>query len=159
MTRQEILQTLTDTFKNDITSICDKSAKRFYAEIKSEALIPVVQFLFIEKGARFNIASGIDCRNHFEIVYHFTIDEIDLVISLRVHLDKNNPQIASLTSIMKGASWIEREMSELLGITFVGHPDMRRLLLSDEWPQGVFPLRRDYQEWDKDAVRDRGVSS
>ena len=54
-------------------------------------------------------------------------------------------------------NWIEREISELLGIKFKNHPDMRRLLLSDEWPEGVYPLRRDYQEWDKKAVRDRGV--
>ena len=49
------------------------------------------------------------------------------------------------------------DIPELLGIEFIGHPDPRRLLLSDEWPEGVYPLRRDYKEWDETAVRDRGV--
>jgi len=48
-------------------------------------------------------------------------------------------------------------MHELLGIYFIGHPDLSRLLLADEWPEGVYPLRKDYKEWDKKAIRDRGV--
>jgi len=54
-------------------------------------------------------------------------------------------------------NWIEREMRELLGITFEGHPDPRRLLLPDNWPDGVYPLRQDYSEWDETAIRTRGV--
>ena len=53
--------------------------------------------------------------------------------------------------------WIEREIHEILGINFKGHPDMRKLLLPEGWPEGVYPLRRDYKEWDKKAIRDRGV--
>jgi Ni,Fe-hydrogenase III component G len=59
--------------------------------------------------------------------------------------------------VFNGVNWIEREMNELLGIEFEGHPDMRRLLLAKEWPEGVYPLRTDYEEWDKNAIRDRGV--
>jgi Ni,Fe-hydrogenase III component G len=92
-----------------------------------------------------------------EILYHFTIEDINLLISLRVKLDKSRLQIDSLTPLMKGANWIEREINEMLGIEFRGHPDMRRLLLPDEWPEGVYPLRRDYKEWDSEAIRDRGV--
>ena len=46
---------------------------------------------------------------------------------------------------------------KLLGINFKGHPDLRKLLLPDNWPEGVYPLRCDYKEWDKEAIRDRGV--
>ena len=48
-------------------------------------------------------------------------------------------------------------MNELIGIQFAGHPNIKRLLLPDDWPQGVYPLRTDYKEWDKNAIRDRGV--
>ena len=68
-----------------------------------------------------------------------------------------NPEIDSLAPLFEAANWVEREIHELLGINFRGHPDMRRLLLSDDWPQGVYPLRQDYQEWDPKAIRDRGV--
>ena len=103
------------------------------------------------------IASGLDTRHHFEILYHFTFDSIDLIVSLRVVLPKDKPEIASLAPVLEGANWIEREITEMLGINFIGHPDMRRLLLPDDWPEGVYPLRRDYKEWDPNAVRDRGV--
>ena len=92
-----------------------------------------------------------------EILYHFTIEEINLLISLRVKLPKEKLAIDSLATTIKGANWIEREIHELLGIEFRGHPDLRRLLLSDDWPKGVHPLRRDYKEWDKKAIRDRGI--
>ena len=98
-----------------------------------------------------------DAHRHFEILYHFSIEDLNLLISLRVKLAKDSPRVDSLTSVFLGVNWIEREMSELLGIEFVGHPDMRRLLLSEEWPKDVYPLRQDYQEWDESAVRDRGV--
>ncbi|MCK4504279.1 MAG: NADH-quinone oxidoreductase subunit C, partial [Candidatus Aegiribacteria sp.] len=54
-------------------------------------------------------------------------------------------------------NWIEREISELLGVTFTGHPDPRKLLLADNWPECVYPLRQDYEEWDETADRTRGV--
>ncbi len=92
-----------------------------------------------------------------EILYHFTIEEINLLVSLRVKLSKANPEVDSLTPSFEAANWIEREMHEILGINFKGHPDMRKLLLPDDWPQGVYPLRTDYKEWDKKAIRDRGV--
>ena len=79
------------------------------------------------------------------------------MISLRVKLQKPKLGIDSLSPIFEGANWIEREMHEILGINFKGHPDLKRLLLPDDWPDGVYPLRRDYKEWDKNAVRDRGV--
>ena len=92
-----------------------------------------------------------------EILYHFSVEEIDLVISLRVTLPKTKLEITSLTSVFTAAHWIEREIHELLGINFVGHPKLKRLLLPEDWPEGVYPLRKDYQEWDPTAIRDRGV--
>jgi Ni,Fe-hydrogenase III component G len=82
---------------------------------------------------------------------------MNVVVSFRVRLEKTGLSIDSLANLFEGANWIEREMNELLGIEFRGHPDMRRLLLPDEWPEGVYPLRRDYKEWDKNAIRDRGI--
>jgi len=157
MNRKEVLKDITERFKSDIIDFFDKSHKRVFIEIKPESLTKVVLYIFKDLGARFNIASGVDLRYHMEIVYHFTIEEINLLISLRVKLQKPNLEIDSLAPHFKGANWIEREIHEILGINFKGHPDLRRLLLPDEWPEGVYPLRQEYQEWDKNAVRDRGV--
>ena len=157
MTREEILKKITETLKEDIIDIFDKTEKRVFIEIKPASLRKVAQYIFRDLGARFNIASGVDGRKQMEILYHFTFEDINLLVSFRVRLDKSKLEIDSLAPLFKGADWIEREMCELLGINFIGHPNLKRLLLSDDWPQGVYPLRCDYKEWDKEAIRDRGV--
>ncbi|MGB2599816.1 MAG: NADH-quinone oxidoreductase subunit C [Candidatus Omnitrophota bacterium] len=157
MTRNEVLKNLKSKFKEDIVDIFDKSHKRVYIEIKPGSLIKMAMHIFKELGARFNIATGVDTRFNIEILYHFTFEEINLLVSLRVKLPKDKLEIDSLAPVFEGANWIEREINELLGIDFKGHPDMRRLLLSEDWPEGVYPLRCDYKEWDEKAIRDRGV--
>jgi len=157
MTREKVLKDIQERFKEDIIDIFDKSPKRVYIEINPEAIRKVAGYIFKDLGARFNIASGVDTRSNIEILYHFTIEDINLLISFRVKLDKKKPEIDSLAAVFEGANWIEREIHELLGINFKNHPDLRRLLLSDDWPEGVHPLRCDYKEWDDKAIRDRGV--
>jgi Ni,Fe-hydrogenase III component G len=157
MTRAEILKDIREKFKEDIIDLFDKTSKRVYIEIKPESIKEVAKYIFKDLGARFNIASGVDAREHMEILYHFIFEEINLLISLRVKLDKSKLEIASLAPVFEAANWIEREIHEMLGINFKGHPDLRRLLLPEDWPNGVYPLRRDYKEWDKTAIRDRGV--
>ena len=77
-----------------------------------------------------------------EILYHFTIEEINLLISLRVKLDKNKLEIASLSSLFEGANWIEREMHEILGINFLNHPNLEKLISQGNWAEGVYPYRK-----------------
>ena len=157
MTREEVLLDLKEHFREEIVDFFDKSPKRVYIEIKPEAIVRVAGYIFNDLEARFNTASGLDARRQLEIIYHFTLQDINLVISLRVKLKKPKPEIVSLVPLMKAANWIEREMHELLGINFKGHPELNKLLLPDDWPDGVYPLRCDYKEWDKNAIRDRGV--
>lgn len=157
MTRNEVLNSIRTRFKEDIVDIFDKSPKRVYIEIRPRAIVKVGIYIFRQVGARFNTASGVDSHAHMEILYHFTVEDINLIISLRVKLDRSRPEIDSLAPSFEAANWVEREMHELLGINFRGHPDLRRLLLPDQWPEGVYPLRRDYEEWDEQAIHDRGV--
>ena len=157
MDRQQVLKDLKEKFGENIFNIFDKSPKRVYIEIKPESLVKMANYIFKSLGARFNIASGVDARFHMEIVYHFTFEDINLLLSLRVKLSKSKLEIDSLAPHFEAANWIEREIHELLGINFKGHPDLRRLLLSEDWPTGVYPLRCDYKEWDKNAIRNRGV--
>jgi len=158
MTREEVLKNIQKRFADDIINLFDKSAKRVYIEIKPESIIKIAQYIFKDLGARFNIASGVDTRFHIEILYHFIIEDINLLISLRVKLDKSKPlEIDSLAPHIKATNWIEREICELFGVNFKNHPDLRRLLLLDEWPKDVYPLRGEYKEWDENAIRDRGV--
>ena len=157
MTREQVLNDIRDRFHADIVEVFDKSATRVYIEVRPESIVRVARYLFRDLRARFNTASGLDTRSHIEILYHFTIEDLNLLISVRVKLDRSHPEIDSLAPSFEAANWVEREMHELLGIDFNGHPDLRRLLLPDQWPEGVYPLRQDYEEWDEQAIRDRGV--
>ena len=157
MTRAEVLKDLKSKFKSDIIDIINKTDKRVYIEIKAESLVKVSTYIFNDLEARFNTASGRDAREYIEILYHFIIEDINLIVSLRVKLSYDKLEIDSLAPHFEAANWIEREMNELLGINFKGHPELKRLLLSDEWPEGVYPLRADYEEWDSEAIRDRGI--
>jgi len=157
MNKDAILNNIKGKFKDTIKDFSEKSPRRVYIEIDPKDIQDVVKYIFLDLGARFNTASGLDTRSHFEILYHFTFDKLGFIVSIRVKLSKDNPKIHSIASIIKGAEWIEREMNELIGIDFAGHPNLKRLLLSDDWPKGVYPLRSDYKEWDKDAIRDRGI--
>jgi NADH:ubiquinone oxidoreductase subunit C len=117
----------------------------------------IADYVFKTLKARYNTTTGIDARDHMEMLYHFTFDREDLIVSFRLKLPKPNPEVDSLALLFEGANWNERETFELLGIKFRGHPDLRRLLLPEDWPDGIYPLRQDYKEWDKNAIRDRGV--
>ena len=157
MKKGDVLKDINQKFKEDVIDVIDKSSTRVYIEIKPSSLVKISEYIFKDLKARFSIATGVDARSHMEILYHFTFDDINLVISLRVKLDKSKLEIDSLTPSFEAANWIEREISEMLGIKFKGHPDLRRLLLPDNWPKDSYPLRRDYKEWDKKAIRDRGL--
>jgi len=122
----------------------EHSARRIYISIKPKDLREAANILFKECGLRFCIASGIDTQAGIEILYHFSFDRTGEFFSLRVLIeDKKNPQIDSIAVVFPAAEWIEREIWEMLGVNFIGHPNLKRLLLSEEWPQDKYPLRHD----------------
>lgn len=145
-TKQDILARLRDQLGGRIVGWQEKSARRFYVEVRPEDVPDTTRLIFRELGARFQIATGVDTPSAIEILYHWAFDSHGFVVTIRTKLDREKPEIESVAGICKGTEWIEREMWELLGITFRNHPDMRHLLLKDDWPEGRFPLRRDYQK-------------
>ena len=78
----------------------------------------------------------------FEVVYHLHSIEHNERIRLKCRLSGENPEIDSVTSVWRSADWYEREVFDLFGIRFAGHPDLRRIMLPDDW-EG-HPLRKDY---------------
>ena len=107
-----------------------------------------------------SLITAIDNQPDFELVYHFTsvnksvtVGSTDLSVMTEVHvfLERDTPTIESISYLWGGANWHEREAFYLMGIYFIGHPDLRRVLL----PEGFagHPLRKDYvyeiheEEW------------
>ncbi|HVZ85052.1 MAG TPA: NADH-quinone oxidoreductase subunit C [Terracidiphilus sp.] len=78
----------------------------------------------------------------FQLSYHILSHACKEMIRLRVIVDETDPSVASITSVWPGANYYEREVFDMFGIRFDGHPNLRRILMPDEW-QG-HPLRKDY---------------
>jgi NADH-quinone oxidoreductase subunit C len=79
----------------------------------------------------------------FEVVYHLHSLARNLRLRLKVRLAGANPEVDSVTPVWRGANWYERETFDLFGIRFRNHPDLRRIMLPDDWVG--HPLRKDYQ--------------
>ena len=139
---KEIQQALGDKIKKVVI----KNSQRVYIDIDPEAIREVGRYLWKDRGARYSIATTVDNRTSFEVIHHFSLDrEGGAMVSVRSVLSREKPSMPSLAPVIKAANWIEREMNELMGVEFEGHPDMRRLILSSEhWPEGVYPLRKDF---------------
>jgi len=86
--------------------------------------------------------TGIDVGSKIEVIYHLTRE--GLVLSLKVKTSKKNPVLPSIVSLIPGAVLYEREVHDLLGIVFKGNPDLSPLLPPDEWPSGIYPLRKEW---------------
>ena len=117
--------------------------RRVYVEVDRDDLREFARGLFDDYGARFVTATGTDMGERLEVVYHFSDDPSGLMINLRVTTPRAENTIPALTPVIECAEWIEREMRDLLGIEFEGHPRPERLILSDDWPEGDYPLRKE----------------
>ena len=98
--------------------------------------------------SRFAIITGIDVVGGIELLYHFVFDQAHAVVTLKTTVGKPFPEIESITPVVPAAEWIEREIMDLLGVKFRNHPRPERLILADDWPEGVYPLRKDFRPKD-----------
>ena len=149
MAEKDIINKVKEGLKDKIISWEEKSVRRYYFTIKKTDIVLVAKYLFGKLGARFVIASGIDTPKGIEILYHFSFDKQGgQVVTAKVLVPKQSCEIESIAPVIPGAVWIEREIRELLGVTFLNHPDPRPLLTAEDWPKGVYPLRADYRDRD-----------
>ena len=123
-------------------------------EYRGETTIVVPRELLRATAARcceelqFNLLTDLSCLDRypveprFELNYHLVSIPRSSRVRLRVKINGSDPTVDSLYPVWVGANWLEREVYDLFGIRFNGHPDLRRILLPDDW-EG-YPLRRDY---------------
>ncbi len=143
---EDIVKEIQQAVGKWIKNVTIKNSQRVYIEIDPEGVREVAKHLWKDRGGRYSIATTVDNRTSFEVLHHISLDrEGGVMVSIRSVLSREKPSMPSLAPLIKAANWIEREMHELMGVDFEGHPDMRRLILSSEhWPEGVYPLRKDF---------------
>jgi NADH/F420H2 dehydrogenase subunit C len=103
-------------------------------EIERTRLVAVCRFLRDQLGFDLlSCISGVDMLDHLETVYHMRSTTRGQLLQLKVRLDHEKPEVDSVVSVWLTANWLERETYDLFGIKFVGHPDLRRMLLDDDF--------------------------
>jgi NADH-quinone oxidoreductase subunit C len=102
------------------------------------------QFARERLGCRyFNFLTAVDWKEQgLEVVTRLDNLEAGVAVSMRTRLPAASPRCPTLTGLFRGADWMERECYDMFGVVFEGHPDLRRILLGDDW-EG-YPLRKDY---------------
>ena len=115
-------------------------------EIAAGKIASICGFLkYDQKFVRISTVTAVDrypAEPRFEVVYHLHSIERNERVRLKCRLRGEDPVIESVTGVWRGANWYEREVFDLFGIKFLGHPDLRRIMLPDDW-EG-HPLRKDY---------------
>lgn len=147
MTINELIKKLKEKFGQAIISAEEKKPLKVYVKVKKEKIREAANYVFNELKARFQISAGTDTRNkdgNFLITHIFSFDKDKIFLLLHVPIDPADPNIDSVTPVIPAANWAEREFRDMIGVNPVGHTDPRRLVLADDWPEGVYPLRKDF---------------
>ncbi len=119
------------------------------AVVASGEVFDLLKFLKVERG--FDLLNDITCVDYlnyrdaidrFGLVYIVTNTATNERLIVRTFLNEPDLVVPTATTLWEGANWMEREVWDMFGITFAGHPDHRRILLPDEFT--AFPLRKDY---------------
>jgi Ni,Fe-hydrogenase III large subunit/Ni,Fe-hydrogenase III component G len=129
-----------------LTGVSAPRPGRLTLDVAAEAAPEAARVLFAELGARYVISVGADrrhCGAGFEVLHCFAFDRLHLRCMVRVSLPATRPEVPSITPVVPGAAWAELEMHDLLGIESRGHPEPRPLVLPDDFPKWVYPLRKD----------------
>ena len=87
----------------------------------------------------------VDWKTHLTMVYHLSSTKFRHNIVVKAKLDSSKPEIKTVTDIWKTADFLEREVYEMFGVNFIGHPDLRLLILPDGW-EGKNPMRKDFED-------------
>ena len=114
-------------------------------EVDRTSLVAVCRFLRDQLGFDLlSCISGVDMLDHLETIYHVRSLTRGQILQIKVRLDHEKPEVDSVVSVWPTANWLERETYDMYGIRFAGHPDLRRMLLDDEF-EG-YPLLKSFHQ-------------
>ena len=88
--------------------------------------------------------SAADNGKSLELIYHLTGPH-RMVIALAIDIPRDKPEVPTTSDLLPPAGIYERQIHDLLGITFRGHPSLKRIILNEDWPEGEYPLRKDWK--------------
>ncbi|MDH4185843.1 MAG: NADH dehydrogenase (quinone) subunit D [Nitrospira sp.] len=148
------MQTLLDNLKAKfpgaiLASRVNAARAETSVSVTAARLLDIARYLHEAPEAAFDHLTDIcsvdypEDQLRFEVVYHLHSLPLNQRLRLKARITEDDPTIASVTSIWKGAEFLEREVYDMMGIRFTGHPDLRRILMPEDYAEG-FPLRKDF---------------
>jgi len=141
-----LLQTVESILAPWAKEMTRPDATRLDVVIEAKDIVPAVAALHAAGWGFLTAITGLDLgveAGKLEALYHFC--EGPALVNLRVTLPRDHPVIDSICGVLPAASFFERELSEMFGITVVGTPNPEKLFLPEDWPDGVYPLRKDFK--------------
>lgn len=135
-----------EKFADRVEDIGDISDMPSFA-VPADTIVEACEYLKSEPELGFDYLmslTAVDRTEDFEVVYHLYSIPLKHYITLKVKVGREKPAVPTVTGVWKAADWQEREVYDMFGIDFEGHPDLRRILLEQDWVG--FPLRKDYVE-------------
>jgi NADH:ubiquinone oxidoreductase subunit C len=145
MTDQERLDSLKAALGGDILEITNPARRRIFLTVDRAKIASVLTALRDRLGITYvSTISGLDAGDAFEILYHLA-EAAHGNVNVRIKIPKADPHVASVTPVLPGAIFYERELQDMFGLVIDGLPDPRPLITSDDWPAGNYPLRKDWK--------------
>ena len=143
----EKLEKLVQVLQEKAGAIVEEALGEVHLLIEARHIVDALSFL--RDGHEFSLLSGLTAVDYwpaekprFHVIYQLTSLTQNLSLQLRVPVGGTNPKVPTATGVYKSANWREREVMDMFGIEFEGHPDPRRILMPPDW-EG-HPLRKDY---------------
>jgi NADH:ubiquinone oxidoreductase subunit C len=145
MTNEELKIKLTETLPS---AVFEEGSEWLTVNIESKDWLSFAQQLRTDASLFFNYLfclTCIDWKTHLTMVYHLSSTQHRQSIVVKAKLDRNNPEIETVSHIWRTAEFHEREVYEMFGVNFLNHPDLRLLILPDGW-EGKNPMRKDFED-------------
>jgi len=139
---EEIRAMVAGRFSDAVTGV--PRERRVTVQVAKERLLEVLEFFHGQGLTHVTAITGVDLigENAFEILYHLYWGRNMVIV--RTKIPRDNPVVPTVSPIFPGVVTYERELQGMFGIRVDGIPDPRRILLADDWPEDVYPLRKDY---------------
>jgi NADH-quinone oxidoreductase subunit C len=142
---RQVTDRLAEKFPNKFIEVYQSSGDTF-VQVEADAIVDICSFLknecnFVYLGDVF-AADRFTSENRFEVFYNMVSLKDQIRLFLKVLLEEDNPVIESVSDVWKSANWSEREVFDMFGIKFTGHPDFRRIFMPQDFD--YFPLRKEF---------------
>jgi len=147
MTAQEIYTKLSGKFGDRILEFMEEGTQNPTIHIKPQGSLPIFEYLKSEETLQMDSLMNLaghdpEAESDLVVIYHLHSTELDHYITLKTFTSRETPKVDSVATLYRTADWHEREAYDLFGIIFEGHPDLKRILMEEDW-EG-YPLRKDY---------------